>query len=166
MKLAFLEAGASSLTIASSDKDKDAVWTARRASFGATAKLAPDVVTDDIIVPRTALAKMVKECRDICRKYDLTVCIVGHVGDGNIHPQVALNLDNDEEFKRYIRAKSEMYELAVSLGGTISAEHGVGLEKISYIESTIDKKALDYMKSIKKMFDPNNILNPGKIFKL
>ena len=59
-----------------------------------------------------------------------------------------------------------MYELAVSLGGTISAEHGVGLEKISYIESTIDKKALDYMKSIKKMFDPNNILNPGKIFKL
>ncbi len=166
MQQAFLRAGASDLSVASTDNDKEAIWTARRASFAATAKLAPDVVTDDIIVPRAALAKMVMGCREICDKYGLTVCIVGHVGDGNIHPQVALNLDNDEEFKKYIRAKSEMYQLAVSLGGTISAEHGVGLEKISYIESTIDIKALEYMKEIKKMFDPNNILNPDKIFKL
>jgi len=153
-------AGASFVKVSDGD-----VWTARRASFAATARLAPDVLSDDIIVPRSSLARMVRGCKDICNKYGLQVCIVGHVGDGNIHPQVALNLDNDDEFKNYISAKSEMYELAISLGGTISAEHGVGSEKISYLENTLDKKAIDYMKQVKKLFDPNNILNPDKIFK-
>ena len=159
-------AGATGITVKTDEIEKEAIWTARRASFAATAKLAPDVVSDDIIVPRDKLAQMVKGCTNICNKYELDVCIVGHVGDGNIHPQIALDLDNDEEFKKYVQAKSEMYQLAVSLGGTISAEHGVGKEKISYIECTVDKAAIEYMKKIKKVFDPNNILNPGKIFKL
>ena len=148
------------------DKDEmEAVWTARRASYGAAAKLAPDVVTDDIIVPRSSLSKMVCGCRDICEKYNLHVCIVGHVGDGNVHPQIALNLENDEEFKHLTDAKSEIYSLAVSLGGTISAEHGIGVEKISHIDKILDEEALNYMIKIKKLFDSNNILNPGKIFK-
>ena len=159
-------AGASKIETKITLEEQDAVWTARRASFAATAKLAPDVVSDDIIVPRDKLAQMVVGANEICEKYHLQVCVVGHVGDGNIHPQVALNLENDDEFKNYISAKTEMYELATSLGGTISAEHGVGSEKISYIKNTVDEKALDYMKKIKKLFDPNNILNTGKIFKL
>ena len=159
-------AGASQIETAVNDEEKDLIWAARRVSYSATARLAPDVVSDDIIVPRSNLAKMVSGCKNICDKYNLKVCIVGHVGDGNIHPQVALNLENDEEFKNYIRAKSEMYELAVSLGGTISAEHGVGLEKLSYIKNTVDNQAIEYMKQIKKLFDPNNILNPGKVFKM
>lgn len=160
------QAGATNIKIAISENEKDAIWTARRASFAATAKLAPDVVSDDIIVPRENLAQMVNACKEICEKYSLPVCMVGHVGDGNLHPQIALNLENDEEFKKYIQAKSEMYETAVQLGGTISAEHGVGSEKISYIENTLDKEAVNYMRGIKKLFDPNNILNPGKIFEL
>ena len=163
---ALKEAGASNIVVASTDEEKKSVWTARRSSFAATAKLAPDVLSDDIIVPRTNLAKMVRGAKDICDKYGLPVCMVGHVGDGNIHPQIALNLENDEEFKNYISAKSEMYELAVSLGGTISAEHGVGSEKISYFEKTVDTEAVSYMRGIKKLFDPNNILNPGKIFEM
>lgn len=159
-------AGASKIETKITLEEQDAVWTARRASFAATAKLAPDVVSDDIIVPRDKLAQMVVGANEICKKYHLQVCVVGHVGDGNIHPQVALNLENDDEFKNYISAKTEMYELATSLGGTISAEHGVGCEKISYIKNTVDEKALDYMKKVKKLFDPNNILNTGKIFKL
>ena len=148
------------------DKDKmEAVWTARRASYGAAAKLAPDVVTDDIIVPRSSLSKMVRGCKDICDKHNLKVCIVGHVGDGNVHPQIALNLDNDKEFKHLTDAKSEIYSLAVSLGGTISAEHGIGVEKMSHIDKILDSEALNYMRKIKKLFDPGNILNPGKIFK-
>ena len=157
---------ASGTVVKSDESGKESIWTARRSSFAATAKLAPDVVSDDIIVPRTKLAQMVKGCKDICEKYGLDVCLVGHVGDGNIHPQIALDLENDEVFKKYVLAKSEMYKLAVSLGGTISAEHGVGKEKISYLENTVDKDAVAYMKKIKKIFDPNNILNPGKIFKL
>ena len=159
---ALMQAGAASIDI----NDGAKVWTARRSSFAATAQLAPDVVSDDIIVPRTNLAKMINACKDICDKYGLKVCIVGHVGDGNIHPQIALDLENDAEFKNYIKAKSEMYEMAISLGGTISAEQGVGAEKISYLDSTLDKNAINFMHQIKKMFDPNNILNPDKIFRM
>ena len=147
------------------EKDKiEDIWTARRASYGAAAKLAPDIITDDIIVPRSSLAKMVKSCKEICNKFNLQVCIVGHVGDGNIHPQIALNIENDEEFKNLMDAKSEIYSMAIELGGTISAEHGVGLEKKAYIDKVIDKNAIEYMKRIKQVFDPNGILNPGKIF--
>ena len=163
---ALLENGAIDI-VSVTDKDKmEAVWTARRASYGAAAKLAPDIVTDDIIVPRSVLSKMVCGCRDICQKYNLKVCIVGHVGDGNVHPQIALNLDNDEEFKNLMQAKSEIYALAVSLGGTISAEHGVGVEKLSYLDKILDSSSIDYMKRIKALFDPNGILNPDKIFKI
>ena len=163
---ALRENGASNVVSVFNEDEMEAVWTARRASYGATAKLAPDVVTDDVIVPRSALSKMVCGCRDICKKYNLQVCIVGHVGDGNVHPQIALNLENENEYKNLMDAKSEIYSLAISLGGTISAEHGVGVEKISYIDKILDTQAIDYMKQIKKLFDPNGILNPGKIFKI
>lgn len=163
---ALLENGAIDV-LSVSDKDKiEAVWTARRASYGAAAKLAPDIVTDDIIVPRSALSKLVCGCRDICKKYNLQVCIVGHVGDGNVHPQIALNLDNDDEYKKLMDAKSEIYALTYELGGTISAEHGVGVEKLSYIDKILDSASIEYMRQIKKIFDPNGILNPSKIFKM
>ena len=163
---ALLENGATDI-ISVTDTDKiDAVWTARRASYGAAAKLAPDIVTDDIIVPRSVLSKMVCGCRDICKKYNLKVCIVGHVGDGNVHPQIALNLDNDDEFKNLSDAKAEIYSLAISLGGTISAEHGIGVEKISYIDKILDSASIEYMKRIKTIFDPNGILNPEKVFRM
>jgi glycolate oxidase len=142
----------------------DELWQARRASFSAVTRLAPDVVSDDIIVPREKLAEMVNECLKIKERYNLKMCLVGHVGDGNIHPQIALNLENEYEYKNYLSAKSEMYKKALELGGTISAEHGIGIEKLPYLGNTIDKNALIYMRSIKKIFDPKNILNPGKIF--
>lgn len=160
------EASASNISIATTKNEIEAIWTARRSSFAATTKLAPDVVSDDIIVPRSKISEMVNGCRNICEKYNLKTCIVGHLGDGNIHPQVALNLEDDEEFKNYISAKAEIYKLAISLGGTISSEHGVGIEKISYIENTLDKNAINYMRYIKNVFDPQNILNPKKIFKM
>ncbi len=160
------QAGASDIQIAVSAEEIENIWIARRASFAATAKLAPDVLSDDIIVPRSSISKMVCACKDICNKYSLKVCMVGHLGDGNIHPQIALNLEDDSEFKRYIQAKSEIYNLAISLGGTISAEHGVGVEKISYINNIVDNSAIEYMKKVKSIFDPNNILNPGKVFKI
>lgn len=163
---ALKKANVSSLKVAVSEKEMNDLWVSRRASFAATAKLAPDVVSDDIIVPRENLARMILGCNNICSNYDLKLCLVGHIGDGNIHPQIALDLDNDIDFKNYIAAKSEMYELAIDLGGTISAEHGVGSEKISYLDLTIDKNAVKYMKMIKRIFDPNNILNPDKIFKM
>ena len=159
-----LQQSGSSDIITSGQKESALIWKARRSSFASTARLAPDVVTDDIIVPRSNFANMVKSCKNIAKKYNLNMCMVGHAGDGNIHPQIALNLENEEEFRRYMNAKAEIYDAAISLGGTISAEHGIGLEKKAYLQKAVDSTALDYMKMIKKVFDPKNILNPGKIF--
>ena len=126
--------------------------------------MAPDVLSDDIIVPRSKITQMISGCRDICNKYNLQVCMVGHLGDGNLHPQVALDLSDDKQFKNYQQAKGEIYELVIALGGTISAEHGVGIEKLSYLEGLVESNAIDKMREIKLVFDPKNILNPNKIF--
>lgn len=146
--------------------DANPILNARRSSYAATTKLAPDVISDDIIVPRNKLDRIIDFCNSISNKYNLKMCLVGHIGNGNIHPQFAINLNNENEYRNYIKAKTEIYQKAVELGGSISAEHGVGLDKISYIDSIIDNNTLEYMKLIKKIFDPNNILNPNKIFKI
>ncbi len=158
------QSGASDIITSKNNEESTKIWNARRSSFASTTRLAPDVVTDDIIVPRSNFSKMVKYCRDIAHKYDLNMCMVGHAGDGNIHPQIALNLESEDEFRRYMSAKAEIYDKVISLGGTISAEHGIGLEKKSYLQEAVDSSAINYMKMIKKIFDPKNILNPGKIF--
>lgn len=155
---------ANKVFIAETLSKAELIWKARRSSFAATARLAPDVVSDDIIVPRDRISEMIDKCYEVANKYSLKMCLIGHIGDGNIHPQIALNLDDPSEYKNYILARDEMYKYAIMLGGTISAEHGIGLEKKDYIEFTIGKESLDYMKAIKKIFDPKNILNPGKIF--
>ncbi len=152
--------------LANSEQESENIWQARRCSFAATTRLAPDVLSDDIIVPRENLGKMIKTCQDIVKKYNLNMCLVGHAADGNLHPQIALDTDNPKEFHNYMRAKQEIYTSAISLGGTISAEHGVGLEKTEYLKDIIEKPSLEYMKRIKQIFDPKNILNPGKIFTL
>lgn len=158
--------GASYITVFEDEASKENFWTARRSSFAATAKLGLDVVSEDVIVPRTNLIKMINGCQNIYKKYNLSLCMVGHIGDGNLHPQVALNLENENDFKALAAAKSELYALVTSLGGTISSEHGVGIEKLSYVEKTLDSNSLEYMKRIKMLFDPNNILNPGKVFNI
>ena len=164
VKNALESSGAELIEIAKDEEQKENIWAARRASFAATAQLAPDVVTDDIIVPRSKIAEMIVGTRNICDKYGLNVCMVGHLGDGNIHPQVALDLNDDVQFKNFQSAKSEIYKLVVNLGGTISAEHGIGIEKIDYFEELIGNSVVDKMRELKQLFDPNNILNPNKIF--
>lgn len=158
------ESGASGVKYSTTDEEAKNIWRGRRASFAAAAKLKPDVLTDDLIVPRSNLCTLVKGIKNICEKYSLAVCIVGHVGDGNVHPQIALNLEDEAEVQNYKAAKLEIYKLTTSLGGLISAEHGIGVEKKEYLPKTINGLAIDYMKKVKKTFDPKGILNPGKIF--
>ena len=145
-------------------EEAEHIWAARRSSMAACTNLKPNVTTDDIIVPRSNLAKLVKGVQDICTRHNLTVCLVGHVGDGSVHPQIPIDYNNKEEYKHYKIAKSEIYQLTARLGGIISGEHGIGLEKKAYISQVVDGGALGYMRQIKKIFDPKNILNPYKIF--
>lgn len=155
---------ASDIQSSHDDKEYNRIWKARRSSMGACAKLKPNVTTDDVIVPRENLAELVLGIRKICEKYNLIVCMVGHVGDGSIHPQIPIDYNNEDEYKRYKLAKSEIYNLTAELNGIISGEHGIGAEKREQLPKVINSVALDYMRQIKKTFDPNNILNPYKIF--
>ena len=155
---------ASAIQASHNDDEYNKIWTARRSSMGACAKLKPNVTTDDVIVPRENLAELVLGIRQICEKYNLDVCMVGHVGDGSVHPQIPIDYNNEDEYKRYKLAKSEIYDLTARLGGILSGEHGIGSEKRGHIHKVINSVSLDFMRQIKKTFDPDNILNPYKIF--
>lgn len=155
---------ASKIQISHNEDEYNKIWTARRSSMGACAKLKPNVTTDDVIVPRENLEALVLGIRAICEKYNLDVCMVGHVGDGSVHPQIPIDYNDDDEYRRYKLAKSEIYDLTAKLGGILSGEHGIGLEKRDHIHKVINSVALDYMRQIKKTLDPKNILNPYKIF--
>lgn len=154
----------SQIQYSTNKQESENIWTARRSSMAACTKLRPNVTTDDIVVPRSNLSKLVKGVQEICSRHNLIVCLVGHVGDGSIHPQIPIDFNNEKEYTEYKIAKSEIYQLAINLGGTISGEHGIGLAKRPFISRVVDGGALDYMREIKKVFDPKNILNPYKIF--
>ena len=155
----------SHIQTAATKEEEDRIWISRRSSFGATAKLAPNVVTEDVVVPRENIVPLVKGIWEICGKYELKTCIMGHIGDGNIHPNIALDLRNPKELSNFKQAKTELFELALSLNGRLSGEHGIGCEKSYFINKAVDSNNLRMMKQIKQLFDAKNILNPGKIFK-
>lgn len=156
--------GASEITFSKTEEEAQRIWTSRRSAFGACAKLKPNVVAEDVVVPREKLVELVDGIKKICDKHNLLVCIMGHIGDGNVHPNIPLDLSKDEDVKNYANAKDEIHQLAIDLGGTLSGEHGIGCEKSKYMTNALDDVTLEYMKKIKKVFDEKNILNPQKIF--
>ena len=158
------ENGATGIQYSRNKQEADRIWAARRSSMAACAKLAPNVTTDDVIVPRENLGQLVKGIQEITARHNLKLCMVGHVGDGSIHPQIPIDMDNKDEYRRYKIAKSEIYQLTSKLGGTISSEHGIGIVKKDYISRVVESGTIEYMRQIKKVFDPRNILNPYKIF--
>jgi len=156
--------GAAQIQFSKTEEDAQRIWTARRSAFAACAKLKPNVVAEDIVVPREKIAELVDGIRQICDTNNLLVCIMGHIGDGNVHPNIPLDLRDEDDVKNYQKAKDEIHQLAIDLGGTLSGEHGIGCEKSKYMKNAIDEVTLEYMKRIKKVFDEKNILNPQKIF--
>lgn len=156
--------GATEITYSKTEEEALKIWTSRRSAFGACAKLKPNVVCEDVVVPREKISALVEGVQKICAKNNLLVCIMGHIGDGNVHPNIPLDLNSDEDVKNYAHAKDEIHQLAIDLGGTLSGEHGIGCEKSKYMTNAIDGVTLEYMGKIKRIFDSKNILNPSKIF--
>jgi len=150
----------------------------RRSYYPASIKIASEtrrdptgrifVFVEDISVPPSKLLEAIRGIRAIQRKYELPMTLGGHVGDGNLHPVVWVEEGDKDKLERYHRMVEEIMRLSVELGGTVSSEHGIGLSKkkglVMELESKRSLKALEYMKAIKRLFDPKNILNPGKIF--
>lgn len=153
---------AAHIVCARNKQEQEKIWMARRSAFAACAKLAPNVITEDVVVPRSKISELSKGIEKLGEKYGIITLIMGHIGDGNIHPNFALDLRDSDTRLRFEKLKKELFELAVSLGGTLSGEHGIGCQKARYLNLALSTETLDIMKKIKKVFDPDNIMNPGK----
>ena len=156
--------GASEVVIANTEKERHTIWNARRSVSDALAKSAPNKLVEDIVVPRSKIPALVQEVRGIAEANGLTIALFGHAGDGNLHPNFLFDLKNPNEIQRVEKASKEIFELGINMGGTLSGEHGIGTLKRQFLEDAVGTNVLDLMRSVKKLFDPNNILNPQKIF--
>ncbi len=142
--------------------DQARLWTARRSAYGVFAKLAPDIVSEDVTVPVSQVPEMIRRIVAIAQKYQLTAGVLAHAGDGNMHPLVPADRSNAQEWKRVEKAFDEIFEAAVDLGGTLSGEHGIGLAKGKYLPLVMNQDSVAVMGTVKKALDPLGILNPGK----
>jgi glycolate oxidase len=149
---------------AGSTEEADRLMTARRSAFSALARVSPTTILEDTTVPRSELATMIAFIQQTAEKYRLKIGTFGHFGDGNLHPTFLCDERNKEEIERVHSAFREIFEKAIQLGGTITGEHGVGLAKKEFLERFAGKTGLDVMRAFKRTLDPNNVLNPGKIF--
>jgi len=146
---------------AKSPEDADRLWQARRTAFGAVASLRPNCIVEDATVPVKKLPEMIRKVVELANKYELKIGVLAHAGDGNLHPLIMTDLQDKAEMARVDKALDEMYEAAIGMGGTLSGEHGIGIAKDRFISKEFSPSAIEIMRGIKRVFDPNNILNPG-----
>ncbi|MCF7709172.1 MAG: FAD-binding protein [Verrucomicrobia bacterium] len=156
--------GATDVTIASDLQQADRLAAARRTAFSALARVMPTTILEDVTVPRNSLADMITFIQNTGEKYNLRIGTFGHMGDGNLHPTVLTNERNKPEMETVEKAFNEIFDEAIRLGGTITGEHGVGLAKKAQLPRFAGDQQMRLMRQFKNVIDPNNLLNPGKMF--
>lgn len=159
-----LECNAKEAKVAKDNAEADRLWQARRAGFAAIYSAAPTILSEDITVPRDKIASLMSKLEEISQKYELPIRVLGHAGDGNLHPSIPTDINNRAHFEKATSAMDEVFEATLSFGGVLSGEHGIGLEKKRFLKKAMDPVAIEVMKKIKAILDPNHILNPGKIW--
>ena len=159
----FKENNAKEVKQAKTDKEVEDLWAARKSAYAVLARIKTHFVLEDVTVPMTNIAELLKGIEAISKRYDLQIATFGHAGDGNLHPQILYDGYDPEQVRRMEEASADLFKLAIDLDGTLTGEHGIGLAKAPYMTLEHDQVAMDVMRHIKKMFDPNNILNPGKM---
>lgn len=157
-------AGAYRIQVAGSEQEAKELWRARQAISPALFRLGPDKINEDIVVPRSRIPEMVQWIDELRKRTGLIMVTFGHAGDGNIHFNIMLDRRDREAVKKAEAAVEELFRQTIAMGGTLSGEHGVGITKAPYLAMEIGRTELALMKRIKTAFDPNGILNPGKIF--
>ncbi|HEX8597918.1 MAG TPA: FAD-linked oxidase C-terminal domain-containing protein [Chloroflexia bacterium] len=158
------EGGAMEVRQAETEAESLALWAARRAVSPAISRLKPNKLGEDISVPRAHIPDMVAKVTEIAARHNLVIPLFGHIGDGNLHPNILCNLRDPEEMARVQAGAREIFEAAIALGGTLSGEHGIGSLKREYLHKSLDAASLEMMQRIKWALDPENRFNPGKIF--
>ncbi|MBN2706664.1 MAG: glycolate oxidase subunit GlcD, partial [Deltaproteobacteria bacterium] len=154
--LLFIEAG--------NQAERAQLWSARRRLSPAIANLAPHKINEDIAVPRAAIPAVIDRLGRLSELVKLPIVCFGHAGDGNIHVNVMLDKNDPEQARRGEEAVAEIFAITLSLGGTLSGEHGIGNTKSAYLDKEWNSATIAAMRAIKRAFDPENRLNPGKIF--
>lgn len=148
---------------AESTEDAMELWKARKSAYAVLARIKTHFVLEDVTVPIGNVAQLLKGIETISKRHSIQIATFGHAGDGNLHPQILYDGYDPEQVKRVEAATKELFQLAIDLEGTLTGEHGIGLSKSPYMTLEHDPVAMDVMRSIKRLVDPNNILNPGKM---
>jgi glycolate oxidase subunit GlcD len=155
--------GARTVHVASDPAERARLWQGRKKAFGAMGRLGSHLVVQDAVVPRTALASVLAQTRAIAARYGVTVCNVFHAGDGNLHPNIPYRGTDPDEVRRVQAAMREIMQVCIDAGGSITGEHGVGLDKIEYMDRIFSSESLAAQCAVRTVFDPERRANPGKV---
>ena len=156
-------AGAREVRRAADPQSRLKLWQGRKKAFGAMGRIAPDLLVQDATVPRTRLPAVLARISEIGERYGLQVANVFHAGDGNLHPNILFDRNDADELRRVERASHEIMALCVEVGGTITGEHGVGVDKRGYMALVHGETELEMLRAVKEVFDPQGLFNPGKV---
>jgi glycolate oxidase len=165
-RLKILTEGQKSCTLqqATTEEEIKEIWMARRSISAASYKISPNKTSEDVVVPRSLIPELVHFCEKLSEDLDIRILTFGHAGDGNIHVNIMAADSSAQETTKAKEAKTALFHKVISMKGSLSGEHGVGITKSPYIHLELSKTSITVMRQIKHLFDPNNILNPGKIF--
>jgi len=158
------ENNAREVRLAANAIDRAKLWMARKKGIGAAGRLAPSMVTQDGVIPRSKLPEVLETIAEIGKKYCIRICNIFHAGDGNLHPCILFDERDADELQRVVHAGEEILKLCVDVGGSITGEHGIGVEKIDAMGWLFTEQDLALMTRVKKVFNHNELCNPGKLF--
>jgi glycolate oxidase subunit GlcD len=150
--------------IGETEEERAALWKARKATVAAYGRYAPAFYLNDTVIPRSQLVPLLAKIYEVAERYDVIICNVFHAGDGNLHPHVLFDPDNADQVRRGMQAGEEILHACLAVGGALSGEHGIGIEKSELMPLQFSPESLETMKRLKRTFDPANLSNPDKIF--
>jgi glycolate oxidase subunit GlcD len=157
------QAGARAVRTAADESERERLWQGRKKAFGAMGRLSRDLVVQDAVVPRSALPDVLEAIAAIAATHALVVSNVFHAGDGNLHPNISFDATDEGMRARVEEASAEIMAVCIAAGGTITGEHGVGLDKLRYMPLIFDAESLGAMHAVRRVFDPDERVNPGKV---
>jgi glycolate oxidase len=157
------ENGARQVSVARDEEERERLWRARRSVSPSLVRKAPNKLGEDITLPRSAIPEAVRRIKALSVRYGLPIVVFGHAGDGNLHPNILFDRRDPTQREQVAQIVSEIFQVALDLGGTLSGEHGVGTFKLPFIPQALGPVSIATQRAIKQALDPQNILNPGKV---